>query len=115
MYYFVKGRIPRHLFASLLGILIQLYMYGFEILHNILLTYGAYIIMAAFPRQKQTTWVTAWVFSYLTYNHWDAYMNRFMLYDMGISTYTMLQVLKLQALAWNYRDGGTDPDKLTKD
>ena len=50
MYYFVKGRIPRHLFASLLGILIQLYMYGFEILHNILLTYGAYIIMAAFPR-----------------------------------------------------------------
>ena len=42
-------------------------------------------------------------------------MNRFMIYDMGITTFTMLQVLKLQALAWNYRDGGTDPDKLTKD
>ena len=65
-------------------------MYGFEIVHNIALTYIAYILMAVFPREKQTTWVTAWVFGYLTYNHYDAYINRFMVYDMGITTFTML-------------------------
>ena len=90
MYYKVKGAQQRHAFVSIIGILIQLYMYGSEIMHNILLSYGAYALMLVVPREKQTTWVRAWVFSYLTYNHWDAYMNRFMIYDMGITTYTML-------------------------
>ena len=36
-------------------------------------------------------------------------------YGMGIVTFTMLQVLKLQALAWNYKDGATDKANLSKD
>ena len=36
-------------------------------------------------------------------------------YGMGIVTFTMLQVLKLQALAWNYKDGATDQATLSKD
>ena len=88
-------------------------MYGFEIVHVLVLTYVAYILMGVTDRLKQHIYVTAWVFAYLSYVHYDAYINRFMTYDMGVATYSMLQVLKLHALCWNYRDGGTDIALLT--
>ena len=34
---------------------------------------------------------------------------------MDVSTYTMLEVCKLSALAYCYQDGATDPEKLNKD
>ena len=34
---------------------------------------------------------------------------------MNVTTYTMLLVCKLSALAFCYKDGGMDPEKLTKD
>ena len=69
--------------------------------------------MGLAKRDQQHKYVTAWVFAYISIQHYDAYINRFMVYDMTATTFTMLQVLKLQALAWNYKDGGTDPALLT--
>ena len=51
--------------------------------------------MGVLKRDQQQKYVTAWVFAYLGYNHYDAYVNRFMVYDMGVLTFTMLHVLKL--------------------
>ena len=50
MYYFAHGTVVRHLYATILGILIQLYMYGNETLHTFILTYGAYILMGVIKR-----------------------------------------------------------------
>ena len=91
----MRGRVVRHIYAIVLGVLIQLYMYGAEIFHVVFLTYGAYILMGVVKREKQQMYVTAWVFAYLSYNHYDSYINRFMVYDMGVTTFTMLHVLKL--------------------
>jgi len=46
MHYFVHGTLARHLYAIVLGVLIQLYMFGFEIIHVTILTGVAYILMA---------------------------------------------------------------------
>ena len=54
-----------------------------------------------------------WVFTYLSLQHIETQLYKFGTYDMGITTFTMLQVLKLQALGYNYKDGSTDPEKLT--
>lgn len=59
-------------------------MYGFEIFHVVILTGVAYILMAVLKRDTQQHFVTIWVFSLLSYEHWDAYINRFMVYDMRI-------------------------------
>jgi hypothetical protein len=57
----------------------------------------------------------AWVLSYLTVNHLYRMYTNFGGFDLDISTFTMLQVCKLSALAFCYRDGGVDPKDLTKD
>ena len=50
MYYLTRGTLVRHLYATSIGILIQLYMYGYETLHTVILTYGAYILMGVLKR-----------------------------------------------------------------
>ena len=95
MYYFVKGRLARHLYVIFFGVLIQLYMFGSEILHNVILSYGAFALMGLFPKDKQQHVVTIFVFGYLTYIHFLCITSAHLVYNMGIITYTMLHVLKL--------------------
>ena len=90
-------------------------MFGFGILHVILMTSVAYALMIVFPRHKQANYVMFWVLGYLSYSHLDSLINRFGSYDMDITTYTMLLVCKLSALAFCYQDGGTDAAKLNED
>ena len=50
---------------------------------------------------------------YLSYLHIERQLADYGGYDIGITTHLMLQVLKLQALGYNYKDGNTDPERLT--
>lgn len=52
MYFCVRGRVLRHIFAISMGLLIQLYVYGWLIGHVFLISGVAYAIMNFFPRQK---------------------------------------------------------------
>ena len=89
-------------------------MFGYEIVHVVVLTGGAHLIMAVLKRDDQWRYVAAWVSIYISWQHYDAYINRFMVYDMGVGgCFTMMQVLKLYALACNYADGGTNPALLS--
>ena len=69
MHYFTYGTVVRHLYAIFFGILIQLYIYGHEILHVVLLTGIAHALMALLKRDQQQKFVMAWVFAYLAYSH----------------------------------------------
>ena len=95
MYFFAHGTLVRHLYAIFFGVLIQLYMFGFETLHNVLLTSVAYALMALVDRQKQHKYVMIWAFAYLSFNHLETLFLKGESYEMGITLYLMLQVLKL--------------------
>ena len=56
-----------------------------------------------------------WVLFYLSCSHLYSVIYKFGSYDMNITTYTMLLVCKLSALAFCYKDGGMDESKLTED
>ena len=50
MHYFIHGTVARHLYAIVLGALIQLYMYGYEVSHVLLMSGVAYAMMLVLPR-----------------------------------------------------------------
>ena len=67
MHYCVHGTTVRHIYNIVLGILIQMYLYGFGIFHVILMTVVAYAMMLLMPRHKQAPYVMFWVLGYLSY------------------------------------------------
>ena len=116
MHYCLHGTFLRHIYNIVLGILLQLYLYGLTgIFHVVLMTVVAYAMMLFMPRQSQAFYVMLWVLFYLSCLHFDQMINRFGSYDMDITSYSMLQVCKLSALAYCYKDGGTDAAKLNQD
>lgn len=76
------------------------------------MTVVAYALMILLPRDKQAKYVMVWVLMYLCYLHFIAYWYHFGSYKTDITTYNMLLVCKLSALAYCYQDGGTDAAKL---
>lgn len=57
----------------------------------------------------------AWCLGYLTVNHLYRMYTNFGGFDLDISTFTMLQVCKLSALAFCYKDGGMKEEDLIPD
>jgi len=102
MHYFIHGTLIRHLYSITLGVLIQLYIFGFGILHVILMSAVAYAMMKFLPRDKQAPYVMIWVLLYLSYSHLNTLLYNFGGYEMDITSYTMLLVCKLSALAYCY-------------
>lgn len=76
------------------------------------MTVVAYMIMMLMPREKSAPYVMFWVLGYLSYSHLMSLLYSFGSYEMDITTYTMLLVCKLSALAYCYQDGGTDSATL---
>ena len=114
MHYCVHGAVLRHLFTITIGVLMQMWLYGFAIGHVALMSGVAYAMMILMPRDKSAPAVMFWVLGYLSYTHLMSIWYNFGGYEMEISTYTMLLVCKLSALAYCYQDGATDPAKLTQ-
>ena len=114
-HYYVYGTTVRHLFNVVVGLLIQYYVYRDGVLHVLLLTTVAYLLMALLPRDQQPKYVMTWVLGYLTLNHLHRMYTDFGGFGLDISTFNMLQVCKLSGLAFCYKDGGQDFKSLTKD
>ncbi len=85
------------------------------ILHVIGMTIVSYLLMALLPRKHQQSYVMAWCLGYLTVNHLYRMYTNFGGFDLDISTYTMLQVCKLSAIAFCYKDGGMKDEDLIPD
>lgn len=115
MHYCVHGTVIRHLFTLTIGLLMQMYLFGFAIGHVFLMSLVAYAMMILMPRDKSAPAVMLWVLGYLSYSHITSYWYNFGGYEMEITTYTMLLVCKLSALAYCYQDGATDSAKLNQD
>lgn len=90
-------------------------MFGWGILHVFLMSLVTYLIMNNTPRNEQHKYVMIWVLGYLSYQHIDRMINNFGGYDLDISTYTMLLVCKLSAMAFCYKDGAERVEKLNED
>lgn len=55
----------------------------------------------------------AWVLVHLSASHIIRMIDNFGGFDLDISTYNMLQVCKLSALAFCYKDGGEKDENIT--
>jgi len=115
MHHCVHGTLLRHIYTITIGVCIQLYMFSSGILHVVLMAGVAYVMMKFLKRDEQQKYVMAWVLAYLSCSHLYSVIYKFGSYDMNITTYTMLLVCKLSALAFCYKDGGMKEEDLTKD
>lgn len=102
MYYCVHGTWLRHIYSIVVGLLIQSYVYGFDMVHVFLISGVAYAIMNLAPRQKQAPMVMFWVLAYLSYNHLYMLLYHYGAFAMDITSQTMLLVCKLSSLAYCY-------------
>jgi hypothetical protein len=48
----VRGTTARHLFSTITGFLLQLYMYRGQIVHPLIMTFVTYAMMNVMPRNK---------------------------------------------------------------
>lgn len=71
--------------------------------------------MNLFPRDKQHIPNMIFVFGYMSGQQINSMINDWGGFNMDVTTYTMILVVKLWGLGWAYRDGGMKDDKLTKD
>ena len=108
----LKGTNNRHLFSIIVGLFIQFFMFRFEIIHPMIMTAVAYLLMHVLPREQQNKAVIVFVMVYLSTSHIYRMITNFGGWDMDITTYTMILTTKLSALAFCYRDGGQPEDKL---
>ena len=52
IHYVIHGTVIRHLYVTILGVLIQIYLYGLDTIHVVLMTVVAYLLMMVVPRNK---------------------------------------------------------------
>jgi lysophospholipid acyltransferase 1/2 len=105
----------RHLFQAVLGFTIQIFMFRGTVYHIYIIATVAYLMMLLLPRNIQHKFVMVFVMGYLSSQHIYSMMNDFGGFNMDITTYTMLLVVKLWGLGWAYRDGGMDDKELTNE
>lgn len=103
----MRGTYIRHFWHIFIGFIIQFYVYNTQIKHVYVLTGVAYLIMIVVPRQKQANVVMLWVIGHLSVTHVYR-MIADQSFAIEISTFNMLQVCKLSALAFCYKDGDTN-------
>jgi hypothetical protein len=108
----VRGTTARHLFSTITGFLLQLYMYRGQVVHPLFMTLITYAMMNFMPRNKQKWWVFVFVMGYLSASHIYRMWVNFGGWDMDITTYTMILTAKLSALAYCYADGAKKEEDL---
>ena len=108
----VRGTNTRHIFATVTGFLLQLYMYRGQVIHPLLMTIITYLMMSFLPRTFQHKAVFVFVLGYLSASHIYRMYTNFGGWDMDITTYTMILTAKLSALSFCYKDGAFKNEEL---
>jgi len=111
----VSGTTPRHLFSTITGLLLQIYMFRDQVVHSLTMTLITYLLMNVLPRNQQNKAAFVFVMAYLSGSHIYRMITNFGGWDMDITTYTMILTAKLSALAFCYRDGGEKDENLLKE
>ena len=115
MHYCVHGTTLRHLYAITLGLLIQLFMFGTGIVHVFVMSSVVYLMMNVLPRRAQAAYVMYFVLAYLSAQHIYRMWQNFGGFELDITTFTMLLICKLSALAYCYKDGAEKESDLTQE
>lgn len=95
----------RHLYSIFFGVVILTYLFD-TWYHVVFMAYPVYFMMMFLPRKTQHYYCITWVTVYYvgqTINRMLTLGDGFIL---GVTTYTMILLCKLQGLSWSYRDGG---------
>lgn len=111
---FVRGTFLRHLYTIFWGVFITFYLYGIQILIVLGLGLGTYFIMLLAPRKLQNFIVCVFLFVQLTYSHIQTFNRDPNETDLGITTVTLLIVLRLQSMSKCYDDGARPESDLNE-
>ena len=90
-------------------------MFREGVLHIYIIAFVSYLLMLYIPRNEQHYAVMAWSMGYLSVHHVYIIIYVYGGYNMDVTTYTMLLVTKVWALAWAFRDGSQITSKLNQD
>lgn len=108
----LKGALIRHLFATIFGIIIQIYMYRDQVVHVFAMTLVTYFLMNVLPRNQQHKAVFVFVLGYMSAQHIQSMLTNFGGWDLNVTTYTMILAAKFSALGFCYKDGGEKEENL---
>jgi len=72
------------------------------------------MIMVFLPRNQQHKFMMVFNMGYLSSQHIHSMINDFGGFNMDITTYTMILVVKNWGLGWAYRDGALKDTELTE-
>ena len=67
--------LPRYLFNTICGVVLQIYMYRSDVIHVYILAFGTYFLMNMASRQQQHKYVMAFLTLYLSGQHIHRMMN----------------------------------------
>jgi hypothetical protein len=73
----------------------------------------SYLIMTQAPRLQQHKIMVAFLLSYMSFQHLYRMWDNFGGFDMDITTYTMILVIKLWGMSFSYMDGGRKDSEIT--
>lgn len=66
MHYCLHGKYVRHIYNIVLGLLIQLYLYGFQTMHVVVMSSVVYALMIFLPRKISAPYAMFYVLIHLS-------------------------------------------------
>ncbi|CEG46188.1 membrane bound o-acyl transferase family protein [Plasmopara halstedii] len=104
------GEKSRHLFNTVVGLIIGLFVFDLAVLHTIGSAIAVYVLMIVAPREFVGRIVMSLLLSYLVAVH---YYREFYSPDLVWDSAQMVLTLKLSSVAINYSDGCLPKEKKT--
>ena len=111
----VRGTLARHLYSTLTGLLLQIYMYRDGIVHSLSMTLITYFLMNILPRNQQHKAVFVFTMGFVSVSHIFNMLTNFGGWDLDITTFTMILMCKLSSVSFCYKDGAEKQENLIPD
>ena len=102
----------RKYYSLVVGLSIQYFMYGNEIVHTVLPAIFTYLFTKYLARRISPFWLTTALIAHLLYLHIDNFIYRYGSWEADVTTMVMLNVARFSSIAFSYSDGAIELDKI---
>ena len=108
----VRGTLFRHLYATILGVFIQYFMYREQFIHPFIMATVTYLLMNFLPRNKVHIYAMIFAMLYLSGQHIYRMITNFGGWEMDVTTFTMLLTARMWSIGFCYKDGAIKDEDL---
>ena len=104
----------RYLYAIIVGIILQIYMFRWATIHIYIMGLVTFVIIGYGMRGVAERIAIAWVLLYNSALFLYFFITCYGCWEMNVTTYTMILMTKLWGFAWACKDGYTHKQNLTE-